>query len=37
MKKYFKPIFTVNYFSFDDVITSSPNDAGHNFIDDNFV
>ena len=35
MKKlYIKPELTVNLFDLVDVITTSPNDVGHNFIDD---
>lgn len=37
MKKYEKPMFLVNYFDFTDVITTSPHDIGHNFIDDDFI
>ena len=35
MKKlYIKPELTVNLFDLVDVITTSPNDIGHNFVDD---
>ena len=37
MKKlYIKPELTVNVFDLVDVITTSPNDIGHNFIDDDW-
>ena len=37
MKFYVKPQFEINLFELADVITTSPNDLGHNFVDDDFI